>query len=60
MTNQGREMDGFDKLELSTETLRELTAGELADVAGGEARAVLQGCRDGDVPLGSTWLPSCD
>ena len=28
-------MSGFDKLELSTETLRELTRGELTSVAGG-------------------------
>ena len=28
-------MDGFDKLELSTETLRELTREELGEVAGG-------------------------
>ncbi|CAA9475538.1 MAG: hypothetical protein AVDCRST_MAG85-278 [uncultured Solirubrobacteraceae bacterium] len=30
-------MNGFDKLELSTETLRELTTDELAEVAGGGA-----------------------
>ena len=28
-------MDGFERLELSTETLRELTLHELAEVAGG-------------------------
>ena len=31
-------MDGFDRLELSTETLRELTPDELAGVAGGAPR----------------------
>ena len=28
-------MDGFERLQLSTETLRELTRHELAEVAGG-------------------------
>ena len=64
MTNQGREMDGFDKLELSTETLRELTAEELADVAGGIDNTVK--CTTGMTtqspvcPSGATWLVSCE
>jgi hypothetical protein len=36
-------MDGFDKLVLSTETLRELTQDELANVAGGDVQ----------------WTPGC-
>ena len=37
-------MGGFEKLELSTETIRDLTSGELERVAGG-ARPTVEGCR---------------
>ena len=36
-------MNGFDRLELSTETLRELTHAELTAVAGGNGQSA-QGC----------------
>jgi len=57
-------MDGFDKLELSTETIRELSADELAGVAGG-AQAT-QICLTGMYtqspvcPPGATWYASCE
>ena len=39
-------MDKFDKLELSTETIRELTAEEMGQVAGGVAQeSLLPTCR---------------
>jgi hypothetical protein len=57
-------MDGFDKLELSTETLRELTADELSEVAGGIADTVkcLTGMNTQSpvCPSGATWLVSCE
>ena len=37
-------MNEFDKLELSTETIRELTGDELGQVAGGAKPATLDGC----------------
>jgi hypothetical protein len=37
-------MADFDKLELSTETLRELTHSELGQVAGGTVGAVTRTC----------------
>ena len=45
-------MDDFDKLELSTETIRELTGDELGEVAGGRPLAVptLDGCFTGIWP----------
>jgi hypothetical protein len=61
---RGKEMDGFDRLELSTETLRELTADELADVAGGIDNTVkcLTGMNTQSpvCPSGATWLMACD
>jgi natural product precursor len=39
-------MNEFDKLELSTETIRELTADEMTQVAGGAAQeSILPTCR---------------
>ena len=55
---------GFDKLELSTETLRELTADELTGVAGGSPDTLK--CTTGMAtqspvcPSGATWLVSCE
>ena len=55
---------GFDKLELSTETLRELTAEELGDVAGGTKETIV--CLTGMTtqspvcPSGATWYASCE
>ena len=40
-------MGGFEKLELSTETIRELTGDELGQVAGGAAPATLDTCFTG-------------
>jgi len=37
-------MDGFDTLELSTETLRELTPDEMAQVAGGAQPQMTPSC----------------
>jgi hypothetical protein len=37
-------MHGFEKLELSTETIRELTSDELREVAGGAKPETLDGC----------------
>ena len=37
-------MNEFDKLDLSTETIRELTGDELREVAGGVKPATLDGC----------------
>ena len=56
---------GFDNLELSTETLRELTSRELSEVAGGGpagpqptppiyAITGTTGC-----PSGATWFAQC-
>ncbi len=54
-------MTEFDKLDLSTETLRELTTGELRQVAGGAAYTT--GCdpvtQTMACPSGATWLVSC-
>ena len=53
-------MNGFDKLELSTETLRELTRDELGQVAGGAA--VTTGCgltQSPACPSGATWFAPC-
>ena len=38
-------MDDFQTLELSTETIRELTGEELTAVAGGNDRPTVEGCR---------------
>jgi hypothetical protein len=56
-------LNDFDKLELSTETLRELTSEELASVAGGAAAMYTTGC-DGVTqtmacPSGATWFAEC-
>ena len=48
----------FEKLELCTETLRELTPGELEQVGGG-AQTITQ-LVTGLVPSGATWLKDCD
>ena len=58
-------MNGFDKLELSTETLRELTVAELAEVAGGAAYTRAPGGCDQVTqtmvcPSGATWFTSCE
>ena len=37
-------MNDFDKLELSTETIRELSTEELGEVAGGVKPPTLDGC----------------
>jgi hypothetical protein len=56
-------MDGFDKLELSTETLRALTADELAQVAGGAMYTNAGGCNQTTqspaCPSGATWFAPC-
>jgi hypothetical protein len=45
-TDGGEGMYEFDKLELSTETIRELTAEEMGEVAGGAAQdSLLPTCR---------------
>jgi hypothetical protein len=59
-------MDGFAKLELTTEMLRELTVDELAHVAGGVATTT---CPDTGTlagpsrtlmcPSGETWTANC-
>ena len=54
-------MSGFDRLELSTETLRDLTREELGQVAGG---ARITGTCDGVTqspvcPSGATWFAPC-
>jgi hypothetical protein len=55
---------GFDKLELSTETLRELSTEELEAVAGGTKETIV--CLTGAYtqspvcPSGATWYASCE
>jgi hypothetical protein len=47
-------MHGFEKLELSTETIRELTGDELDLVAGGaQGPTVHQGCTTGVPTIGN-------
>ena len=47
-------MDGFDRLELSTETLRELTGDELDLVAGGgQGPTLAEGCTTGVPTIGN-------
>ena len=48
----------FEKLELCTETLRELTPGELEQVGGGP-QTITQVVTS-LVPSGVTWLKDCD
>ncbi|CAA9475526.1 MAG: hypothetical protein AVDCRST_MAG85-277 [uncultured Solirubrobacteraceae bacterium] len=54
-------MERFDKLALSTETLRDLTGDELAQVAGGGAATT--GCAPATetpvCPSGATWFWDC-
>ena len=38
-------MEAFDRLDLSTETIRDLTGGELEQVAGGARPISEEGCR---------------
>ena len=52
-------LNGFDRLELSTETIRELTGEELERVAGGKPQI------PGDTgtlicPSGATWFMACE
>jgi hypothetical protein len=55
-------MSGFERLELSTETLRDLTRDELEQVAGG---AQITGACGGGMtqspvcPSGATWFAPC-
>jgi len=55
-------MEGFDKLDLSTETLRELSAEELASVAGGAGITTTcpMATQTPVCPSGATWFTSCD
>ena len=46
-------MSGFDRLELSTETIRELTGDELGVVAGGHGPTLAQGCTTGVPTIGN-------
>jgi hypothetical protein len=48
----------FDKLELSTETLRELTSEELEQVGGG-VQTITQLLTQ-TAPSGATWFKDCD
>ena len=48
----------FEKLELHTETLRELTSEELGQVGGG-VQTITQ-LVTGLVPSGATWFKDCD
>ena len=55
-------MSGFDRLELSTETLRDLTREELAQAAGGAAYTNAGGCQTTQSPVcpsGATWFAPC-
>ena len=47
----------FENLELSTETLRDLTEDELRQAAGGQTITPLV---TGLVPSGATWFKDCD
>ena len=48
----------FEKLELCTETLRELTPDELNQVGGGAQ--TITPLITGLVPSGATWFKDCD
>jgi hypothetical protein len=55
-------MNEFDKLELSTETLRELSGDELGRVAGGVNQATQIACEFHVTylcPSGETWTANC-
>ena len=59
-------LSDFDKLELSTETIRDLTGEELEQVAGGVANT--QTCTNTSLcasgtflcPSGNTWTANCN
>ena len=55
-------MDEFRNLELSTETIRELTADELGEVAGGRPDTNTSLCASGTFlcPSGYTWTANCN
>jgi len=62
--DEGTGMGTFGKLELSTETIRELTQGELTQVAGGAAAYTNAGGCDQTTqtmvcPSGATWFAPC-
>ncbi|HEX8086466.1 MAG TPA: hypothetical protein VF529_19415 [Solirubrobacteraceae bacterium] len=56
-------MSGFERLELSTETLRDVTREELGQVAGGAAYTNAGGCNQTTqspvCPSGATWFAPC-
>ena len=53
-------MSGFDKLDLSTETLRDLTQDELSAVAGGAITTTCPMTTQTPVcPSGATWFWDC-
>ena len=56
-------LSGFERLELSTETLRELTGDELESVAGGRPDTTLNTsiCATYTLvcPSGNTWTANC-
>jgi len=57
-------VDEFDRLDLSTETIRELTSDELAQVAGGDltTHLTILGGETGTFlcPSGRTWTANCN
>ena len=53
-------MRDFEKLELSTETIRELTGDELTQVAGGAAVTTDCALTQKYCPSGYTWTARCE
>ena len=55
-------MDKFESLELSVDTLRELTDDQLSQVAGGAATTTCGGLftQTPMCPSGATWFAPCD
>jgi hypothetical protein len=55
-------MGDYTKLELSTETIRELTEDELTQVAGGRPDTTIVGGETGTFlcPSGRTWTANCN
>ena len=55
-------LSDFDKLELSTETIRDLTGEELGQVAGGAQATNTSICVTGTLvcPSGNTWTANCN
>ena len=53
-------MPEFDRLELSIETLRELSEEELAQVAGGATTGCAMVTQTPMCPSGATWFAPCD